>query len=75
MMKAYVINFEILKENFVLNKQTIIWTDFGLTYCSNGDLLSLIKKSSKFSVPMTEFYAAEIVSGLEYMHEKKVIHR
>ena len=49
--------------------------DFGLTYCSNGDLLSLIKKSTKFSLPMAEFYAAEIVSGLEYMHDKKVIHR
>lgn len=48
---------------------------FGLTYCSNGDLLSLIKKSTKFSLPMAEFYAAEIVSGLEYMHDKKVIHR
>lgn len=48
---------------------------FGLTYCSNGDLLSLIKKETKFSLEKSAFYAAEIVLALEYMHSKKVIHR
>lgn len=48
---------------------------FGLSYCSNGDLLSLIKKFGKFTIEKSTFYAAEITLALEYMHSKNVIHR
>jgi 3-phosphoinositide dependent protein kinase-1 len=49
--------------------------DFVLTYCSNGDLLSLIKKFKRFDLDKAKFYAAELVDALEYMHSKKVVHR
>ncbi len=49
--------------------------DFGLTYCSNSDLLSLIKKYKTFNLDKAAFYAAEITLALEYMHSKNVIHR
>jgi len=51
-----------------------------------GELLSLIAtnlneklsaglENQACSYDMTKFYIAEIVEGLEYLHEKKVIHR
>ena len=46
-----------------------------MSYCPNGDLLSLIKKLKQFSLEKAVFYSAEIVEALEYCHGKKVIHR
>ena len=46
-----------------------------MSYCSNGDLLSLIKKLKQFSLEQSLFYSAEIVEALEYCHSKKVVHR
>ena len=48
---------------------------FGLSYCSNGDLLSYIKKLKTFSLEKAQFYSAEIVAALEYMHSKMIVHR
>lgn len=49
--------------------------DFGLSYCSNGDLLDYIKKSQGFSLNRARFYTAEFADALEYMHGKQIVHR
>jgi 3-phosphoinositide dependent protein kinase-1 len=46
-----------------------------LSYCPNGDLLSLIKKLKQFTLEQSVFYSAEIIEALEYCHGKKVVHR
>ncbi|XP_008564493.1 PREDICTED: 3-phosphoinositide-dependent protein kinase 1 isoform X2 [Galeopterus variegatus] len=48
---------------------------FGLSYAKNGELLKYIRKIGSFDETCTRFYAAEIVSALEYLHGKGVIHR
>ncbi|KAG5262732.1 hypothetical protein AALO_G00278260 [Alosa alosa] len=48
---------------------------FGLSYAKNGELLKYIRKIGSFDETCTRFYSAEIVSALEYLHEKGIIHR
>ncbi|CAO3668446.1 unnamed protein product [Umbelopsis ramanniana] len=46
-----------------------------ITLAPHGELLTYIKKLGSFDLPTTQFYAAEILSALEHVHAKKVIHR
>jgi len=46
-----------------------------LSYCSNGDLLTYLNKAKQFPIHVAQFYAAEIVDALTYMHGKKIVHR
>ncbi|PRP79667.1 3-phosphoinositide-dependent protein kinase 1, partial [Planoprotostelium fungivorum] len=46
-----------------------------LELCPNGDIGSALKRVNTFSLDCTQFYAAEIVSALEHMHSKGVVHR
>ncbi|OXB68854.1 hypothetical protein ASZ78_002269, partial [Callipepla squamata] len=48
---------------------------FGLSYAKNGELLKYIRKIGSFDETCTRFYTAEIVSALEYLHGKGIIHR
>lgn len=48
---------------------------FALTLASNGCLLDLLLKYGSFSRRTTQFYTAELVLVLEYLHSKGVIHR
>lgn len=57
---------------FFLNCQ---YSDFGLSYAKNGELLKYIRKIGSFDETCTRFYTAEIVSALEYLHGKGIIHR
>ncbi|KAJ3329085.1 3-phosphoinositide dependent protein kinase-1 [Blyttiomyces sp. JEL0837] len=47
---------------------------FVLEYASNGDLLGLLR-THVFDPPACQFYTAEIVEGVQYLHGKGVIHR
>ncbi|XP_009077394.1 PREDICTED: 3-phosphoinositide-dependent protein kinase 1-like, partial [Acanthisitta chloris] len=47
---------------------------FGLSYAKNGELLKYIRKIGSFDETCTRFYTAEIVSALEYLHGKGIIH-
>ena len=46
-----------------------------MDFCKRGELLDYIKKLECFDEPCSRFYAAEVVSALEYMHSKNIIHR
>ncbi|KRY00648.1 3-phosphoinositide-dependent protein kinase 1, partial [Trichinella pseudospiralis] len=41
----------------------------------NGELLACLKKLGSFEESVAKFYAAEIVSGLEHLHNLRIIHR
>lgn len=51
------------------------YLDFGLSYAKNGELLKYIRKIGSFDETCTRFYTAEMVSALEYLHGKGIIHR
>ncbi|GAA5866043.1 hypothetical protein JCM3774_000004 [Rhodotorula dairenensis] len=46
-----------------------------LEYAENGELLKWIKKFGSFDLRSARYYIAQILSAVEYMHEKGVIHR
>lgn len=64
-----------MKERFLLSSLTIQCLDFGLSYAKNGELLKYIRKIGSFDETCTRFYTAEMVSALEYLHGKGIIHR
>ena len=48
---------------------------FALEYCTNGEFLGLIRALGQFTHDLAQFYAAELVNILEYMHGQGVMHR
>ncbi|KAG2385503.1 hypothetical protein C9374_003318 [Naegleria lovaniensis] len=48
---------------------------FALEYAPGGELYSYIKNYGPFSLEATQFYTAEIVNAMEYMHTLGIIHR
>lgn len=48
---------------------------FVLDYAANGELLSLIKKYGTLNEDCTQFFGAQILDAINYMHENGVIHR
>eukprot|EP00854_Cymbomonas_tetramitiformis_P028274 gene28274-35026_t len=47
----------------------------GLELCEQGELFSQVKRKGKMPFQEAQFYAAEIVLILEYIHFEGVIHR
>lgn len=50
-------------------------TDFVIDLARNGEMQSLISKLGSLSTKCTQYYAAQVVDALDYMHTKGVIHR
>lgn len=48
---------------------------FGLSLAQKGELLDYLKKVGSFDENSTQFYSAEIIIALEYLHMKGIIHR
>ena len=44
-------------------------------YFSEGDLMGVLSRWTKFDVVHARFYAAHIVSVFEYMHHKNYVYR
>ncbi|KAK9900887.1 kinase-like protein [Cystobasidium minutum MCA 4210] len=48
---------------------------FVLELAQNGEILKYLQEFGSFQVNVARFYAAQVLSALEYMHKKGVIHR
>ena len=48
---------------------------FVLEYCSNKDLNCLIRNLGKFDFKLAQFYSAQILSAISYMHKQGIYHR
>lgn len=46
-----------------------------LDYAQNGELLGLIKKHGLLNEECVQYYAAQLLDGIKYMHDNGVVHR
>ena len=44
-------------------------------YVCGGELFSYLRSAGRFSAPASMFYAAEIVSALDYIHSLSIVYR
>lgn len=48
---------------------------FVLDYCPGGELLNLVRATGGISLECARFIIAETLLAIEYLHNKKIIHR
>jgi 3-phosphoinositide dependent protein kinase-1 len=46
-----------------------------LELCPNGELLGAIQRVGSFTMPVTQFFTAELIEALAHLHGKGIIHR
>ena len=63
----------IIKMNKAFQDDDFLY--FVLEYCPNRDLGGLINCLSKFNYKLAQFYSAEILSAIIYMHKEGIYHR
>lgn len=50
-------------------------TDFVLELAEQGEILTWLRKFGSFEVDCAKFYCAQVLSAVEHMHAKGIIHR
>ncbi|KAJ9071746.1 serine/threonine protein kinase [Entomophthora muscae] len=63
----------IVKLHYTFQDPTRLF--FAVDLVPNGELLHYIRQKGCFDLETSQFYAAELVSSIEYMHKKGVAHR
>merc|ERR1711976_1014498 len=48
---------------------------FVLPFIPGGELFSHLRAVGRFSIPVAQFYTAEVVSALSYLHSLQIVHR
>lgn len=48
---------------------------FVMTYAKNGDLFKFIAKLTERAIDCTQFYAAELLTAVEFLHKYGILHR
>jgi serine/threonine protein kinase len=46
-----------------------------LEFCPGGELFFFLQKCGRFSEKIARFYFAQILSGLEYLHNHDIMYR
>jgi serine/threonine protein kinase len=46
-----------------------------MEYCSGGDLFTHLRRERSFTELRAKFYAAELLIGLHYLHQRSIIYR
>lgn len=64
-------NVVSLFETFETKKHIL----FVIDLCAGGDLLNYVRKRWKLKEDVTKYFFKQIISGLQYIHSKNIIHR
>lgn len=46
-----------------------------MDYMGGGELFRLLNEKQKFSLPLSRFYAAEVLMALDYIHSQGFVYR
>lgn len=49
--------------------------DFVIDLARNGEMQTLLSRMGSLSLNCAQYYAAQVVDAIDYMHSKGVIHR
>lgn len=70
---------EVIDHPFLVSMITSFQDDQNLymvlEYIIGGELFTYLRRSQKFSIEMSKFYAAEVLLAFEYLHSKNIVYR
>ena len=55
--------------------QSTEYLHFALDFCSGGELFYFLSQKSRFTEEEARFYFAEMLLGLEFVHDKNILYR